>query len=74
MSSCPSRLRAYVSASVNMRSYSVLGTVQDFFFVELGIKPCVHILEIRIFSKNQVIVRPTKIMNNLLKEWKNFQH
>ena len=46
-----------------------LDTVQD-FMIELGIKPFVHILEISIFSRNHVIVRPTKIMNNLLKDCK----
>ena len=43
-----------------------LDTVQD-FLIKLGIKPCVRILEISIFSLNHVIIRPTKIMNNLLK-------
>ena len=43
-----------------------LDTVQD-FLIKLGIKPRLHILKISIFSLNHVIVRPTKIMNNLLK-------
>ena len=44
----------------------VLDTVQD-FLIKLGIKPRLHIvLKISIFSLNHVIVRPTKIMNNLL--------
>ena len=42
-----------------------LDTVQD-FLIKLGIKPCVRILEISIFSLNHVIIRPTKVMNNLL--------
>ena len=44
-------------------------TVQD-FLIKLGIKPCMHILEIGIFSLYNVIVRHTKIMNNLLKDFK----
>ena len=44
-----------------------LDTVQD-FLIKLGIKPLLfHILKISLFSRNHVIVRPTKIMNNLLK-------
>ena len=49
-----------------INSLCVLDTVQD-FFIMLGIKPCLHILKISIFSLNHIIVRPTKIMNNLLK-------
>ena len=48
-------------------------TVQD-FLIKLGIKPRLHILKIGIFSLNYVIVRPTKIMNNLLKVCKIFRH
>ena len=44
-------------------------TVQD-FLTKLGIQPSLYILKIRIFSLNHVIVRPTKIMNNLLKVFK----
>ena len=43
-----------------------LDTVQD-FSIKLGIKPRMHQWEISIFLRNNVIVRPTKIMNNLLK-------
>ena len=56
-----------------------LDTVQD-FLIKLGIKPHWNILEISIFSLNHVVVRPTKIMNSLLKDFKirtvksNFQH
>ena len=58
---------------------SYLDTVHD-FLIKLGIKPHWNILEISIFSLNHVVVRPTKIMNNLLKDFKirtfkaNFQH
>ena len=38
---------------------SMLETFQD-FLIMLGIKPCMHVLEISIFSLNHVIVRPTK--------------
>ena len=44
----------------------ILDTVQD-FLIKLGIKPHLQLLKIGIFSLNHVIVRPTKIMNNLLK-------
>ena len=50
-------------------SSCVLDTVTDFFY-QVGIKPRKHLLEISIFSLNDVIVRPTKIMNNLLKDYK----
>ena len=53
-----------------LRTYS-LDTVQD-FLIKLGIKPSLHILKISNFSLNHVIVRPTKIMSNLLKVCKNF--
>ena len=61
---------------VRQKSYqklilSRLETVQDFSIkLGKGIKPRMHILEINIFSLNHVIVRPTKIMNNLLKDGK----
>ena len=44
-------------------------TVQD-FLIKLGIKPLIHLLEISIFSKNNEIVRLTKIMHNLVKDLK----
>ena len=48
-------------------------TVQD-FLIKLAIKPRLHILKTSIFSLIYVIVRlvirPTKIMNNLLKDCK----
>ena len=43
-----------------------LESVQD-FLIKLDMKPCMHQEEISIFSLNHVILRPTKIMNNLLK-------
>ena len=47
----------------------IVDTVQD-FLIKLGMKPRLHILEISIFPLNHVTVRPTKIMNNLLKVYK----
>ena len=49
-----------------------LDTVQD-FLIMLGIKPCMHLWEISIFSLNNVIVRPIKIMNRADKNWAHFQ-
>ena len=48
-----------------------LDTVQDFLF-KLGIKPRMHLWEISIFSLNNVIVRPTKIMNRADNNWAHF--
>ena len=50
---------------IYMMSAFRLDTVTD-FFIKLGRKPCMHLVEISIFSLNHVIARPTKIMNNLL--------
>ena len=48
---------------------SKVETVQD-FLCQLGIKPHMNIVEIVIFSLYHVIIRPTKIINNLLKDRK----
>ena len=48
-----------------------LDTVQD-FLIKLGIKPRMHLWEISILSLNNVIVRPTKIMNRADKNWAHF--
>ena len=48
-----------------------LETVTE-FLIKLGIKPRMHLLEISIFSLNDVIVRPTKIMNTADKNWAHF--
>ena len=55
--------------AIYVRTPSALENVQD-FLIKLGIKPGMHTLETSIFSLNHVIVRPTKIMNNLLKDCK----
>ena len=41
-----------------------IDTIQD-FLCKLGMKPHIHLVEIRIFSLNRVIVRPTKIIKDL---------
>ena len=46
-----------------------LDTVTD-FLIELGMKPCMHLIEISIFALNDVTARLTKIMNNLLEHLK----
>ena len=46
-----------------------LESVQD-FLIKLDIKPLMHLLEISTFSLNNVIVRLTKIINNLGKDLK----
>ena len=43
-----------------------LETVQD-FLIKLDIKPCMHQVEISIFSLNNFIRRPTKIIKDLCK-------
>ena len=48
-----------------------LDTVTD-FLIKLGRKPCMHLVEISIFSQNNVTVRPTKIMNRVDKNWAQF--
>ena len=47
------------------RTASTIESVQD-FLIMLDMKPCMHLVEISIFSLNHVILRLTKIMNNLL--------
>ena len=44
-------------------------SVQD-FLIKLDIKPLMHLLEISTFSLDNVIIRLTKIMNNLVKDLK----
>ena len=48
-------------------SSAPLETVQDFL-----IKPIMYLLEISIFSLNNVILRLTKIMNRANKNWAHF--
>ena len=46
-------------------------TVQD-FLIKLGIKPLMYLLEISIFSLNNIILRLTKIINRADKNWAHF--
>jgi hypothetical protein len=41
-------------------------------FDPLNMKPHMHLVEISIFSQNNVTVRPTKIMNRVDKTWAHF--
>ena len=50
---------------------SRLETVTD-FLIELGMKPHMYLVEISIFSLNNVTVRPIKIMNRVDKNWAQF--
>ena len=52
--------------------YANLVTVTD-FLIKLGMKPHMHLVEISIFSLNNVTVRPTKIMNRLDNNWAGFK-
>ena len=45
-----------------------LETFQD-FLIKKDIKPLIHLMEISIFSLNNVILRLTKIMNRADKIW-----
>ena len=46
--------------------------VRPRFFDQVGHEPCMHLVEISIFSQNLVIVRPTEIMNIADKNWAQF--
>ena len=48
-----------------------LESVQD-FLIKLDIKTLMHLLEISTFSLNNVIIRLTKIMNRVNKNWAHF--
>ena len=45
-----------------------LESVQD-FLIKLDMKPCMHLVEISIFSLNLVIIRLIEIMNRADKNW-----
>ena len=49
----------------------LLESFQD-FLIKLDMKPCIHLVEISIFSLNNVTVRPIKIMNRADKYWPHF--
>ena len=50
-------------------SFNTIESVQD-FLIKLDMKPCMYLVEISIFSLNHIVVRLTKIMNNLLRHLK----
>ena len=54
--------------STSARTLYIIESVQD-FLIKLGIKPLMHLLEIKYFSLNNVMVRFTKIMNRADKNW-----
>ena len=67
---CPKLLISVNYHILFTRKYPrILESVQD-FLIKLDMKPCMHLVEISIFSLNHVIVRLTKIMNNLLEHLK----
>ena len=45
---------------------------RPWFFYQVGIKPRKHLWEINILSLNNVIIKPTKIMNIADKNWTHF--
>ena len=57
---------AFLNRSINQSPFKI-------FLIKLDIKPLMHLVENSIFSLNNVIVRPTKIMNRVDKNWAHFQ-
>ena len=51
----------------------IVDTIQD-FLRKLGMKSHVYLVEISIFSLNNVNVRPTKIINKADKNWHFFEN
>ena len=64
-------LGVVVLVSYVSRRTPTVDTVTD-FLIKLDIKPCMHLLEISIFSLNDVIVELTKIMIRADKNWAHF--
>mgnify|MGYP007023062567 CR=1 FL=1 len=56
---------------VNEMHTYVLESIK-YFLIKLDMKPCLHLVEISIFSLNLVIVRLTKIMNRADINWAQF--
>ena len=48
-----------------VHSAYIVESLQD-FLIKFDMKPCIHVMEISIFSLNHVNIRLTKIMNNFL--------
>ena len=59
------------SYQCNIYIIYVIDTITD-FLIKLGMKPCLHLVKISIFSLNNVTVRPTKIMNRINKKLDTF--
>ena len=55
----------------NIKNASAIDTVTD-FLIKLSMKQCMHLVEISIFSLNNVTVIPTKIMNRAIKTGAHF--
>ena len=55
--------------TLKQESFCRIDNFQD-FWINLGIKPSTHLLEISIFSLNDDLVRLTKITNNVVKDLK----
>ena len=65
----PHLSREQSSAAIPPRAVRWVESFQD-FLIELDMKPCMHLVEISIFSLKNVTIRLTKIMNNLLEHLK----
>ena len=48
-----------------VHSAYIVESLQD-FLIKFDMKPCIHVMEISIFSLNHVNIRLTKIMNHFL--------
>ena len=62
----------YIENLENILWTCELDIVTDFFFIKLGMKLYMHLVEISIFSLTNVTVRLTKIMNRANKNWAHF--
>ena len=65
----PHLSREQSSAAIPPRAVRWVVSFQD-FLIELDMKPCMRLLETSSFLLNNVTIRLTKIMNNLLKDLK----
>ena len=64
--------RPNLSHNVLRCSHGMLSRVRPRFFDKLDMKPCMHLVEISIFSLSLDIVRLTKIMNRANKNLAQF--
>ena len=58
-------------SALTLLGASWIDTVKDFLF-KMDMKSRMHLVEISIFSLNNVTIRPTKIMNITDKNWAYF--